>query len=124
MVDQLKEESENPLESEFIMTDADPDLPETAKFGGMITTCVGQFVPGQLVLAIAEQIIELGGHILTSCTVEQIVEEDGKLKVISSLEGKEFIQIARNVAHCWNGYGPKDKFLPERLSKQINPRRT
>ena len=29
------------------------------------------------------------------------------------------MQKAKSIVHCWNGYGNKEKFLPERLSKQL-----
>ena len=32
-------------------------------------------------------------------------------------------QVAKNVVHAWNGYGQKDKFLPQRLADQIEPAR-
>ena len=72
--------------------------------------------PGQLVLAMAEQIQELSGTIVTSCKVYKISREDEKMLLKCNYEGKSYTQIASNVVHGWNGYGNKDAFLPKRLA--------
>ena len=77
-----------------------------------------------MVLAIAEKVTELGGQIATSCRVESVSnDEEGKLILTCNMNGETFIQKAKSVAHCWNAYGAKDKFLPERLASQITNRR-
>ena len=112
-----------PLEGELTLSEDDPDLPEKC-CGGYITSCAAQFNPGQLVLAMAEQVLELGGRIATSCKVEDVVTiDDNKLKVSCNLKGIQYVQTAANVVHCWNGYGLKDKFLPPRLASKIRNRR-
>ena len=63
--------SKSPLDSEFIWTTDDSDLPDNADCG-IIETLAAQMNPGQLVLAMAEQIIGLGGHIATNCKVHEV----------------------------------------------------
>ena len=75
-------------------------------------------------LAIAEQVISLGGHIVTSCKVESVEnDEEGKPTLTCNIDGETFVQKAGSVVHAWNGYGPKDKFLPARLASQIRNQR-
>ena len=45
------------------------------------------------------------------------------MKIYCILKDKTYIQVAKNVAHCWNGYGQKEKFLPQRLYSQISNER-
>ena len=76
----IKKVENGPLEGKFIVTDDDPDLPENAKDGGYIATEGAKFNPGQLVLAIAEQVQRLGGCIVTSCKVEEVSDtSNGKI---------------------------------------------
>ena len=115
------------LESKFRVLDTpkdDSDLPEYAADGGYVASIAAKLNPGQLVLAIAEQVAELGGTIVTSCKVEKVEkQESGELIVDCNFKEQTFQLKATSVVHCWNGYGAKDKFLPERLSKQIENNR-
>ena len=64
----LEELDDDNLVCDATPTADDPDLPEIAA-GGHVEDCVGQMNPGQLVLAMAEKVQELGGRIGTSCEV-------------------------------------------------------
>ena len=67
----------SPLDSEFIWTKDDSDLPDTADCG-IIESFAAQMNPGQLVLAMAEQIKDLGGHIATNCKVNEVTYDQNK----------------------------------------------
>ena len=80
---------ESPFNSEFKLLENDPDLPDNTE-GGFFTSCAAQFNPGQLVLAMAEQVQQLGGRIVTSCKVEGVTtpeELEGRLKLACSMNG-------------------------------------
>ena len=112
-----------PLDCEFKWTSNDQDLPEQASCG-LIESCAAQINPGQLVLAMAEQIVALGGRIVTNCSVQKVINDNsGILKVACHFQDKDYVQSATNVVHCWNGYGQKDVFLPERLASKVQPAR-
>ena len=108
------------LDCDFMWTEDDADLPDKADCG-MIETCAGTMNPGQLVLAMAEQITALGGQIVTSCKVYKIQQQQDKLQVKVNYNKKSYTQTAKNVVHGWNGYGNKDMFLPKRLASQVHP---
>ena len=59
------------MKGKLILTENDPDLPESSEDGGYINTEGSKFNPGQLVLALAEQVKTLGGCIVTNCYVQK-----------------------------------------------------
>ena len=78
--DDMKKLSKCKLECDFTWTNNDKDLPEQSECG-IIESCAAQMNPGQLVLAMAEQIAELGGHIATNCSVENVTRIQEKLEI-------------------------------------------
>ena len=79
------------LDSKFTVLDNpkdDSDLPEKAIDGGYVASIAAKFNPGQLVLAIAEQVSERSGRIVTSCRVEEVVDnKNGSLSVSCKMNG-------------------------------------
>ena len=77
------------LDCKFSLTDNDADLPDKATCG-MIESNAAQMNPGQLVLAMSEQVQALGGTIVTSCKVYKITNQSESLQLKCNYNGKSY----------------------------------